>query len=117
MFDLTSQVNITAVLLLPIWKRGNKGRKLHAHLFMCVVFGGNAGGFTCCLGLHAELKIISHSIVHCFHGAAATFPIIPHGKSLDWHGAVGPVITTHPQGARADLEQLTAHSFHLIRYS
>lgn len=87
----------------------------HKHLFMCVLFRGNAGGFTCCLGLHAELKIISHSFVHCFHGAAATFPIIPHGKSLDWRGAVGPVITTHPLGVRADLEQLTAHSFPLIR--
>lgn len=67
-------------------------------------------------GLHAELKIISHSIVHRFHGAAAMFPIIPHGKSLDCHSAAGPVITTLPPGVRADLEQLTAHSFHLIRY-
>ncbi len=38
---LTSQVNITATLLLPVWRRGNKGWKgsfTHTHLFTCSVW-------------------------------------------------------------------------------
>lgn len=76
---------------------------MKAHIHTGVTHVCHRLRFTCCSGLHAhaELKIISHAIVHRFHGAVfhnSTW------KSRHWHGAGGPVITTHPRGCRGPTE-------------